>query len=97
MILFGSSNSICVGFVSEEWGVATRAAYRLLKRAWESIRNNVDQVGIDTCSCWRCRFTGFKQRLRRVFQGNAGASVAAVRELNHLCGLGSYAHEVHRR
>ncbi|QNI98432.1 hypothetical protein SynRS9902_02561 [Synechococcus sp. RS9902] len=47
----------------------------MLKRAWESIRHNVDQVGIDTCSCWRCRFTGFKQRLRRVFQKGMPAQV----------------------
>ena len=47
MILTGSSNSVCVGFAAESWGVSSRTTYRLLKRAWESIHDDIAQVGID--------------------------------------------------
>ena len=47
MILAGSSNSVCVAFAADQWGVSTRTAYRLLKSAWCSIHDDVDQVGVD--------------------------------------------------
>lgn len=98
MILTGSSNSVCVAFASDQWGVSTRTAYRLLKSAWGSIHDDVDQVGVD-----RREMTAWAiHQLQRAVgdaldRHNAGAAVGAVREMNLLLGLGEHNRSVHRR
>ena len=98
MILAGSSNSVCVGFAAEEWGVSSRTAYRLLKRAWELIHDDVDQVGIDRRQLLALSIHWLQAAAAQGLEkGNSGAAVAAVRELTLLCGLGSHVSSVHRR
>ena len=46
MLLEGSSNSACVAHASREWGVSRRQAYRLLKRAWQRIAEDVDATDL---------------------------------------------------
>ena len=98
MILAGSSNSVCVGFAADEWGVSTRTAYRLLNRAWESIHDDVDQVYVDRRQLLALSIHWLQAAAAQGLEkGNSGAVVAAVRELDLLCGLGSHAHAVRRR
>ena len=98
MILTGSSNSTCVAFAADQWGLSTRQTYRLLQRAWESIHDDVDQVGVD-----RREMTAWAiHQLQRAVgdaldRHNAGAAVGAVREMNLLLGLGEHNRSVHRR
>ena len=98
MILTGSSNSACVAFAADQWGVSARQTYRLLQRAWASIHDDVDQVGVDRreMTAW-----AIHQLQRAVGDAldlhNAGAAVGAVREMNLLLGLGEHNRSVHRR
>ena len=98
MILSGSSNSVCVAHASDQWGLSARQSYRLLQRAWASIHDDVDQVGVD-----RREMTAWAiHQLQRAVgdaldRHNAGAAVGALRELNLLLGLGEHNGSVHRR
>ena len=98
MILSGSSNSVCVEHAADQWGLSRRQSYRLLQRAWASIHDDVDQVGVD-----RREMTAWAiHQLQRAVgdaldRHNAGAAVGAVRELNLLLGLGDHNRSVHRR
>jgi len=98
MILAGSSNSVCVRFASDEWGISTRTAYRLLRSAWCSIHDDVDQVGTDRKQLLALSIHWLQAAAAQGLEkGNSGAAVAAVRELNLLCGLGSHNSSLHRR
>ena len=98
MILAGSSNSVCVAFAADQWGVSTRTAYRLLKSAWCSIHDDVDQVGVDRKQLLALSIHWLQAAAAQGLEkGNSGAAVAAVRELNLLCGLGAHNGSVHRR
>ena len=98
MILTGSSNSACVAFAADQWVLSARQTYRLLQRAWASIHDDVDQVGVD-----RREMTAWAiHQLQRAVgdaldRHNAGAAVGAVREMNLLLGLGEHNRSVHRR
>ncbi len=47
MLLEDSSNSACVAHSSQEWGGdSCRQAYRLLKRAWQRIGEDVDATDL---------------------------------------------------
>ena len=68
--------------------------YRLLKRAWRQIHDDIEgpdldrqDVGLVFRPCWR-RWLGKAQR-------NPGAVVAAIRQLDWMCGLGISSHAVH--
>lgn len=79
-------------------GCSSRTAYRLLKRAWDSIHDDVDQVGIDRRQLLALSIHWLQVAAAQgLLKVNSGAAVGAVRELNLLCGLGSHAHAVRRR
>tara|TARA_B100001057_G_scaffold490420_1_gene578644 strand:- start:283 stop:645 length:363 start_codon:yes stop_codon:yes gene_type:complete len=89
LILSGSSNSVCVEHASQHWGLSRRQSYRLLKRAWSEVREDVDSAGIDRQEmlCWclhqlmAAAGEGFKNKQPSV-------TVGACRELAALLGLG---------
>ena len=98
MILTGASNSVCVDFAVDQWHVSRRTAYRLLRRSWQSIHDDVDQVSVDRKELLALSIHWLQAAAAQGLEkGNSGACVAAVRELNLLCGLGSHVHTVHRR
>ena len=98
MILTGSSNSTCVDFAVDQWHVSTRTAYRLLRRSWQSIHDDVDQVSVDRKELLALSIHWLQAAAAQgLAKGNSGATVAAVNALSALCGLGSHAHPVHRR
>ena len=88
MLLEGSSNSACVAHASREWGVSRRQAYRLLKRAWQRITEDVDATDVSRrelvawCISQLMDAAGTAKNQR-----NPGALVGIVRELDALVGL----------
>ena len=47
MILSGQSNTVCLAFMRQTWGVSRAQGYRLLKKAWAQIKDDIDESGID--------------------------------------------------
>ena len=47
MILAGELNTACLTFARQTWGVSRAQGYKLLKRAWQQIKNDIDESGID--------------------------------------------------
>ena len=44
MILAGEPNTACLTFARQAWGVSRSQGYRLLKKAWQQIKNDIDAV-----------------------------------------------------
>ena len=47
MILAGEPNTPRLTFARQAWGVSRSQGYRLLKKAWQQIKNDIDESGID--------------------------------------------------
>ena len=47
MILAGQPNTACLTFARQTWGVSRAQGYRLLKKAWAHIKDDIDESGID--------------------------------------------------
>ena len=47
MILAGEPNTACLTYARQTWGVSRSQGYRLLKKAWQQIKNDIDESGID--------------------------------------------------
>ena len=88
MLLEGSSNSVCVAHASREWGVSRRQGYRLIKRAWQRIAEDVDATDLSRrelvawCITQLMEAAGVAKQ-----QKNPGSVVGIVRELDALVGL----------
>ena len=89
MILSGSSNSVCVEHAAQQWGLSRRQSYRLLKRAWAEVREDVHATGVDRQEmvCWMIH-----QLMTAAGEGvkhkQPSVTVGACRELDALLGLG---------
>ena len=86
MILSGSSNSTAVRFASDEWGLSQRQCHRLLARAWEQIRADVQPLDRKDLVAWGVH-TSQETAGDAASRGQPAAVVGAVRELSILCGL----------
>ena len=98
MLLEGSSNSACVAHASREWGVSRRQAYRLLKRAWQRIAEDVDATDLSR----RELLAGFSTQLMEAaglakHQKNPGSVVGIDRELDALVGLSPHSNALDQR
>ena len=90
MLLEGPSNSACVAHASREWGGSRRQAYRLLKRAWHQIAEDIDRVGIDRREMLSWAIHQLQSAAGLALnQKNPGAVVGAIREMDVLLGLGA--------
>ena len=47
MILSGGPNTACLAYARHTWGVSRAQGYKLIKRAWQQIKNDIDASGID--------------------------------------------------
>ena len=47
MILEGEPNTAYLTFSIQQWGISRAQGYKLLKRAWSQIKDDVDETGID--------------------------------------------------
>ena len=89
MILAGQPNTACLTFARQTWGVSRSQGYRLLKKAWQQIKNDIDATGIDRQELlsWAIQtlITASGQAMK---QKNPGAVVACIRQLDHMTGTG---------
>ena len=91
LTLKGHSNTACVEFARQTWGLSRSQSYKLLKRAWEQTYNDIEQVDVSRQElvAWAIsqlqEATGIAREQR-----NIGAVVGCIRELDHLCGLGNH-------
>ena len=86
MILSGSSNSTAVRFASDEWGLSHRQCHRLIARAWQEIRGDVETLDRKDLIAWAIQ-TLQEAAGDAAKHGQPAAVVGAVRELSILCGL----------
>ena len=101
MILAGSNNTECLVSERQTWGVSRAQGYKLVKRAWAQIKDDIDETGIDRQELLSCAIqtliTASGQALK---QKNPGAVVSCIRQLDHMTGTGYNSHRgygFHRR
>jgi hypothetical protein len=84
-----ASNSTCVDHAAQQWGLSRRQSYRLLKRAWSEVREDVHASGVDRQEmvCWTIH-----QLMTAAGEGikhkQPSVTVGACRQLDALLGLG---------
>ena len=98
MILAGSNNIECLAFARQTWGVSRSQSYKLLKRAWQQIKDDIDESGIDRQELlsWSIQ-TLMAAAGQAMQQKNPGAVVACIRQLDHMTGTGYNSHRGHLR
>lgn len=89
MILSGEPNTACLAYARQTWGVSRARGYKLLKRAWQQIKNDIDESGIDRQELlsWSIQ-TLMAAAGQAMQQKNPGAVVSAIRQLDQLTGIG---------
>ena len=89
MILAGSNNTECLSHARHEWGVSRSQGYKLVKRAWQQIKLDIDETGIDRQELlsWSIQ-TLMAAAGQAMQQKNPGAVVACIRQLDHMTGTG---------
>ena len=87
MILAGQPNTACLTFARQTWGVSRSHGYRLLKKAWVQIKEDIDESGIDRQELlsWSIQ-TLMAAAGQAMQQKNPGAVVSAIRQLDHMTG-----------
>ena len=101
MILAGETNTACVAYARQTWGASRSQGYRLINRAWRQIHDDIEGTDLDRQEmlAW-CVQTLLETAGQAKAQGNPGAVVAAIRQLDWMCGLGinsQRGYSVHRR
>ena len=101
MILAGSNNTECLVYARQTWGVSRAQGYKLIKRAWRQVHDDIEGTDLDRQEmlAW-CVQTLLETAGQAKAQRNPGAVVAAIRQLDWMCGLGinsSAGPRVHRR
>ena len=98
MILAGSNNTECLAFARQTWGVSRSQGYKLFKRAWQQIKNDINESGIDRQELlsWSIQ-TLMAAAGQAMQQKNPGAVVACIRQLDHMTGTGYNSHRGHLR
>ena len=96
MILDGQPNTVCLTFMRQTWGVSRAQGYRLLKKAWAQIKDDVDESGIDRKELlsWSIQ-TLMAAAGQAMKHNNPGAVVSAIRQLDHMTGVGYNSHRGH--
>ena len=89
MILEGEPNTACLTFARQQWGISRAQGYKLLKRAWTQIKDDVDETGIDRLELlsWSIQ-TLMAAAGQAKQQKNPGAVVACIKQLDWMTGLG---------
>ena len=96
MILAGEPNTACLAHARQTWGVSRAQGYRLLKKAWAQIKDDVDESGIDRKELlsWSIQ-TLMAAAGQAMKQNNPCAVVSAIRQLDHMTGVGYNSHRGH--
>ena len=101
LILAGEPNTACLTYARQTRGVSRSQGYRLLKRAWRQVHDDIEGPDLDRQEmlAW-CVQTLIETAGQAKAQRNPGAVVAAIRQLDWMCGLGinsQRGYSVHRR
>ena len=93
MILAGEPNTACVAFARQTWGVSRAQGYRLLKKAWAQTKDDIEESGIDRQELlsWSIQML-MAAAGQAMKQNNPGAVVGAIRQLDHMTGIGYNSH-----
>ena len=89
MILSREPNTACLAYARQTWGVSRAQGYRLLKKAWAQLKDDIDETGIDRQELlsWAIQ-TLMAAAGQAMQQKNPGAVVSAIRQLDHMTGTG---------
>ena len=97
MLLEGTSNTECLGYARQTWGVPRAQGYRLLKKAWAQIHDDVEETGIDRPEMLAWAVQSLMAAAGQAKQQrNPGAVVACIRQLDWMFGLGINSTSGHR-
>ena len=101
IILAGETNTACLIYARQTWGVSRSQGYRLIKRAWRQIHDDIEGPDLkrQEMLAW-CVQILIETAGQAKAQRNPGAVVAAIRQLDWMCGLGINSqpgYSVHRR
>jgi len=93
MILTGEPNTACLTYARHTWGVSRAQGYRLLKKAWAQIKDDIEESGIDRQELlsWSIQML-MAAAGQAMKQNNPGAVVGAIRQLDHMTGNGYNSH-----
>ena len=93
MILAGEPNTVCLAYARQTWGVSRAQGYKLVKRAWAQIKDDINKSGIDRQELlsWSIQ-TLMAAAGQAMQQKNPGAVVACIRQLDHMTGTGYSSH-----
>ena len=93
MILAVQPYTACLTYARQAWGVSRSQGYRLIKRAWRQIHDDIEGTDLDRQEmlAW-CVQTLIETAGQAKAQRNPGAVVAAIRQLDWMCGLGINSH-----
>ena len=93
MILSGEPNTACLAYARQTWGVSRAQGYKLVKRAWAQIKDDINETGIDRQELlsWSIQ-TLMAAAGQAMKQNNPGAVVGAIRQLDHMTGVGYNSH-----
>ena len=96
MILEGEPNTACLTFARQQWGISRAQGYKLLKRAWTQIKDDVDETGIDRLEllAWSIQ-TLMAAAGQAKKQKNPGAVVTCIRQLDYVTGTRYSSHRGH--
>ena len=83
MILSGEPNTACLAYARQTWGVSKSQGYRLIKRAWRQIHNDIEGPALDRQEmlAW-CVQTLLETAGQAKTKRNTRAIVAAIRQLD---------------
>ena len=93
MILSGQPNTACVAYARQTWGVSRAQGYRLLKKAWALIKDDIEESGIDRQELlsWSIQML-MAAAGQAMKQNNPGAVVGAIRRQDDMTGTGYNSH-----
>ena len=93
MILAGQPNTACLAYARQTWGVSRAQGYKLVKRTWAQIKDDIDESGIDRQELlsWSIQ-TLMAAAGQAMQQKNPGAVVACIRQIDHITGTGYNSH-----
>ena len=89
MIMEGEPSTVCVQYALEHWGLSRSQSYRLIKRAWRQIHDDVEGSDLERKEmlAWAVQ-TLMSAAGQAKRQNNPGAVVACIRQLDRMTGLG---------
>ena len=92
----GEPNTACLAYARQTCGVSRAQGYKLVKRAWAQIKDDINETGIDRQELlsWSIQ-TLMAAAGQAMQQKNPGAVVACIRQLDHMTGTGYNSHRGH--